>query len=393
MTGTGPTVVAWHRFGPYHHARIAAARRRLRVVSLELTHTDRVYAWEQVPATHPDHLTLIPGDPEELSADQLRSRLFAAMDQLSPAVVAIPGWGARWARLLLLWCLLRRVPSIVMSASNASDAARNPLAEAVKRRIVSLFDAGIVGGSRSAAYLSNLGMDPGRVFLGYDAVDNSHFANPTPSIVAEVHATAPKSPFFLTTARFVEKKNLHRLVEAYARYRQLAGPAAWDLVLIGDGPVGASIVELSERFDLSAHVQLPGFRQYAELPGWYAHASCFVLPSTTEQWGLVVNEAMAAGLPVIVSQRCGCVPELVAHERNGLIIDPLDVEGMAVALHRVAHGDLDRDRMAEQSRERIGDWGPDRFAEALADAVALSTRSAMQPRRNALHLALLRVLA
>jgi glycosyltransferase involved in cell wall biosynthesis len=85
--------------------------------------------------------------------------------------------------------------------------------------------------------------------------------------------------------------------------------APWDLVLLGDGPLKADLCRLIDDLRIRNRVLMPGFKQYEELPAYYALARAFVHASATEQWGLVVNEASASGLPVIVSNRCGCVPE------------------------------------------------------------------------------------
>src|SRR5207249_5035240 len=150
--------------------------------------------------------------------------------------------------------------------------------------------------------------------------------------------------YFLASARFVEKKNLTSLIRAYAEYRdRLKGigvtdpgykGAPWDLVLLGDGPLRETLNAQLSTLNLHSHVHLPGFKQYDELPVYYALANAFVHASTTEQWGLVVNEAIASGLPVIVSERCGCVPELV--QGNGFTFDPMDEHELASLLFRMA---------------------------------------------------------
>ena len=81
---------------------------------------------------------------------------------------------------------------------------------------------------------------------------------------------------------------------------------------------------------------MPGFKQYDELPIYYGLAGAFIHASTTEQWGLVVNEAMAAGLPVIVSERCGCAPDLVENGRNGFTFDPYDVDALTHLMLKMA---------------------------------------------------------
>ena len=152
--------------------------------------------------------------------------------------------------------------------------------------------------------------------------------------------------YFLASARFIEKKNLSRLIEAYARYRSLA-EAAGDF---GEGYLGS---DLTRRWAASFRlapparallacydcVHLPGFQQYDDLPVFYGLAEAFVHASTTEQWGLVVNEAMASGLPVIVSNRCGCVSDLVREGYNGFVFDPYDVERLARLMLRVSKMD------------------------------------------------------
>src|SRR5205823_7578307 len=113
-----------------------------------------------------------------------------------------------------------------------------------------------------------------------------------------------------------------------------SGNPPWDVVLLGDGPLREALNSQLSTLNLHPHVQLPGFKQYNELPVYYALAKAFVHASTTEQWGLVVNEAIASGLPVIVSERCGCAPELVRD--NGFTFDPTDEHVLASQLLNMA---------------------------------------------------------
>jgi glycosyltransferase involved in cell wall biosynthesis len=106
-------------------------------------------------------------------------------------------------------------------------------------------------------------------------------------------------------------------------------------VLLGDGELRSSLESQVSRLGLQGSVLLPGFKQYPELPEYYARAGAFIHASTTEQWGLVVNEAMASGLPVLVSNRCGCARDLVQDGVNGFTFDPYNVEQMAELMVRV----------------------------------------------------------
>jgi glycosyltransferase involved in cell wall biosynthesis len=134
-------------------------------------------------------------------------------------------------------------------------------------------------------------------------------------------------------------------------------------------------------------VHLPGFKQYDELPVYYASARAFVHASTTEQWGLVVNEAIASGLPVIVSDRCGCMPELV--NGNGFTFDPLDEQALAARLLQMASlSEQDLARFAEASRRIAARFGPDLFAEGLERA-AMTAMNLTRKRFGLLDRALL----
>ena len=120
---------------------------------------------------------------------------------------------------------------------------------------------------------------------------------------------------------------------------------------------------------------LLGFQQYPVLPVFYGLANAFILGSTSEQWGLVVNEAMASGLPVLISKQCGCAVDLVHYNRNGFTFDPYKWEELAGFMIKLGSGECDLNAMGKASRQIIEDWGKAHFAENLLKAakVALST--------------------
>jgi glycosyltransferase involved in cell wall biosynthesis len=260
-----------------------------------------------------------------------------------------------------------------MSESTPWDAPRSRFPEWVKSRLLSLFSSALVGGASHGRYLELLGFSPQRIFKGYDAVDNAFFA-------AEVHGISPKNeerPCFLASARFVPKKNLSFLLTAYARYRSRsfqAGRNPWDLILLGDGPLRPELESLATDLELEGSLQMPGFVQYPDLPRWYARASCFVHASMIEPWGLVVNEAMACGLPVLVSRPCGCATDLVHEGVNGWTFDPLDQDELVDLMFRTALAPDQLPSMGEASRCLIGEWGTERFASG----VLASTESALR---------------
>jgi glycosyltransferase involved in cell wall biosynthesis len=256
-----------------------------------------------------------------------------------------------------------------MSDSWDPGSRRRWWTERVKRRLVSLYASGLVAGAPQRQYLQRLGMPSQRIFTGYDAVDNAYFAagadraRQTASTLRRQWGL-PRH-YFLSTCRFVSEKNLGRLLQAYAAYRSMTKPAAWHLVLVGDGPLAPDLMRLRRELDLNESVHFMGFQPYDKLCAFYGLAEAFILPSVSETWGLVVNEAMAAGLPVLVSHRCGCAEDLVIDGYNGRRFDPDNPVAIRDALGWMASATRDRPAMGRSSRQMIGRWSIQSFAENL----------------------------
>ncbi|MCA9235143.1 MAG: glycosyltransferase [Planctomycetales bacterium] len=395
----GPLRIAvfFDRLGPYHLARLNAAVAAVDVHGIELNRRDADYAWDLVNEDDVRfrRYALFESSDQIPAFGALLELVRARLDEIAPAVVAVHGWSPRAALAALCWCRENRVPAIVMSESSARDARRSGVAEWVKSRVVRQFSAALVGGRTHRDYFQKLGASQAQCFLGYDAIDNAYFAAGATSARANSESMRLRyklpTDYFLASSRFIEKKNLLRLLAAYGEYSQRMGSRRWNLVILGDGELRAEIETLIGRLGLADAVQLPGFRQYGELPAYYGLARAFVHASTVEQWGLVVNEAMASGLPILVSTTCGCAAELVCEGENGWAFDPYS-GGDIVRTLLAAHRNSDRlAAMGAKSREIIMDWGPERFASGLLDASQAALAAGSPPLRVG-DLALLRVL-
>lgn len=382
--------IMFDAFGPYHIARMLGASAHADVIAVEAAPGRGEYAWDRpiVPAP----LTYLP-----LSGKASAAELDARLAPFVPDAIVLPGWASGPSLVALRWAHARRIPAIVMSETNGWDVARRPLTEWVKRRVIAHVSAGLVTSPSQADYLAALGLPPAQVFRGYNAVDNAYFAQAAadaamPEIGGTPLPEALRGRYFLTSNRFVEKKNLARLLDAYAAFRQGRGddPLDWPLVLLGDGALRDDLTARRATLGLDAHVLMPGFRQIGELPRWYGTAGAFVHASTTEQWGLVVNEAMASGLPVAISDRCGCAEVLVEDEVTGLLFDPLDTPAITAALTRLTDPQTAA-TLAARARSRVAEWGPERFGTGLAAAVAAAR--ARPARAGLLDRAVLRLVA
>ena len=399
--------VVFHHIGPYHHARLNAAADRLSVTGIEWS-AKGYDAWGA--ATTPVRYHKVSVFPEATAHcpgnAKLKQAFWAALEQARPDVVAVNGWNNFGSFIAANCCVRRGIPMVVMSESSRQDEPRTWWKEAIKRRIAGLYSAALVGGQRHVEYLAELGMPRERIFTGYDVVDNHYFRQKAEEVrsqrsSASAKATADREVrqkyalpenYFLASARFVEKKNLPKLIRAYAEYRRGSSAFAkatadrevrdrksdishqhspWDLVLLGDGPLKADLCHMISDLRLNDHVHLPGFKPYDELPVYYALGNAFVHASTTEQWGLVVNEAIASGLPVIVSDRCGCAPELV--NGNGFTFDPTNEDELTARLLEMASlSDEERKHLGDNSYRIAANFAPERFGEGLERAASVA---------------------
>ncbi len=406
---------------PYHHARWEAFTRASATDCqlVELTDRDAFRVLEFSAASNYQRHTLFPSaSREKITTRLLRKTMTEKLDAIRPQVVCVSGWSLPVSLAGLAWATRRRVPIVIVSESNEFDQTRSSVKEFIKKRVIALCSAGLAGGTPQADYLAKLGLRRDCIFLGYDVVDNRYFQDKVAENGRRKETIniqfAPPAKYYLACARFGEKKNLIRLIEAYSQYRQLCflrsgtrgtitcSPLQfprgenevrpWDLVIAGDGEKRGDIEAAIRRFGVEESTRLLGAKSYSDMPNLYGSASAFVHASTTEQWGLVVNEAMASGLPVLVSNRCGCAVDLVKEGVNGFTFDPYNVGEIAQLLLRLWGMEKESIiKMGEASRKIISDWGPERFAQGFKGAMEKALQSQRKPA-GILDLILLRVL-
>lgn len=377
--------VIWIDWYPYHVARfrglLADPSLAGRIAGIELVGGVGVHAGLKFREPLPPGLpvvTLRPQDNWQSTGKLLLAcELWGALSRLDPLAVLVPGYYTLPGIAAALWARLHGRRSILMSESTEDDHLRSPWRERAKAFLLrTLFDSAVVGGALHRRYLARLGFPLDRVAGCYDVVDNRGIADSVAAQRARAAADASTTPCFLYVGRLAPEKNVVGLVRAWLSYRE--GGGTWSLVLAGDGPERATITAELAASPHAADVVLTGLRTASELIPLWAAAACFVLPSTREPWGLVVNEAMAASLPVLVSQRCGAAADLVREGENGFTFDPLAGPGhpamtsaepgdLVSLLHRMERlPPLTRRRMGARSAELIRDISPECFGKEVA---------------------------
>ncbi|MEO7384838.1 MAG: glycosyltransferase [Novosphingobium sp.] len=361
--------LVWAQFAAYHIDRSEAVAHRLagraEVLAVEVATTSTDYAWGPSGAINGARkLTLFPGHSyEALSGFQ---RFFALFRALRHSDWVMIGLSYAAPDVIALTWLLRLFGAkiVVFSESKADDRPRKALIEWGKRVVMTCYHGAIVGAARHVAYMRSLGLQRRPILPGYDGVGIARIRAQARQVLAPDGAAFAERPFVFV-GRFVDKKNLPNLIDGYAAYVAAAGTAPRRLVLAGSG---AEEAEIRRRMDLggvSHLVDFPGFLSAEQVSQLLSRALALMLVSREEQWGLVVNEALALGIPVIVSRQVGSRDALVRDGVNGWVVDSESTATIASAMASMAsdEGQWRRQVSACHARAWLGD------TERLADAV------------------------
>ena len=295
-----------------------------------------------------------------------------AIRRVSPDVIICGGYNyfASWESLW--WAHSHRAQFMVWVESTAKDLRRgHALVEFLKAKFVHNCDGVIVAGKSSFDYMRSFGACEDRIFTAPDAVDNAFFeqrAEFSRRTEAELRqALRLPQRFFLSVGRLVPEKGVFDLLQAYGTLAP-GLRSELGLVFVGEGTARAELEGQAVGISPGS-VRFAGFAQREELAGYYALAEAFVFPTHTDPWGLVVNEAMACGLPIISSSAAGCAADLVEDHWNGRVVPPGDTGRLASAMEDVSqHAEL-RALMGQRSRDRIQKFSPKLCAAGIAEAV------------------------
>ncbi len=280
----------------------------------------------------------------------LSRRVFRELNRTAPDVVGVGGWNQPAFWQALAWCKARRRPLVVWVESTARDARSEakPLAWA-RRAMVRAADGFFVPGTASLEYVRSLGVPADRIEIAPNAVDASVFA------AADVDRTGRESCTFLYAGRLDPEKGIDTLLRAFER-------VPGELVLAGGGAEEASLRALA-----GDRVRFAGAVGRDELVPLYRGADVFVLPSRSEPWGMVLNEAATAGLPIIATSGVGAARDLV--DGNGYVVPVDDENALAEAMLRLAENPPLRAQLGARSRELATRFTPEAWADAVARLV------------------------
>jgi glycosyltransferase involved in cell wall biosynthesis len=289
-----------------------------------------------------------------------------------PDVVILSAWSEPTFVLVWLWAVLKRKPILFWVESTERERPKRRVTEWVKRMLLSRAAACIVPGEQARANCLRLGMSHSRIHVAPNSADREFLRGKADELAP--HRERFREEMNLTgftvlfVGRLVEDfKGVESFIRACAVLEKEG--RSLSVLLAGDGPDKRRYECLAVEEGLRG-VRFLGTLDQAALCRIYTVADVLVLPSRSEVWGFVLNEAMEFGLPLVVSDAVGAAPDLVPDEVNGTIVPVGDAGALASALRSLMEDDTRRRRMSEASRRIIEEFTPRRWAKGVLEAVA-----------------------
>ena len=310
-----------------------------------------------------------PGGFSEPLALHLPLDTLVQLRRYRPHVVISVEMGMRTLLAAVYRKLNRRSRWIVWAeVSEATEQGRGLLRRLIRLLLCRHADAFLAVGSSGVRYLRSLGADPAKIFpLFYTTGVERFSAN-------EIERSPERAHRLLYAGQLIERKGLVPFLETLAKWAAAHPARNVEFVIVGDGPLRARLENFAAPANLELHFR--GNLPYEELPPVYSEAGLFVLPTLADTWGVVVNEALAAGLPVLGSVRAQAVAELVEDGKNGWTFDPTQPDDIYSAIERAmkaSGGQLDAMRVDARSTALA--LTPGDVARLIDDAIAASVKA------------------
>jgi len=296
-----------------------------------------------------------------------------ALTAAAPDAILCGGYNYLASWQALFWARSHHVPFFLWSESNLQDlrGGHAPV-EFLKSRFLQRCSGFVVPGQSAREYLRAHRISEDSIFTAPNAVDNDFFAAAAAAVrqQAAAHRAELDLPqrYFLFAGRLVREKGVFDLLAAYATLdeptRRKVG-----LVFVGDGPARRQLEGHASSVSPGV-IKFAGFAQREQLARYYALAEMLILPTYTDTWGLVVNEGMACGLPIILSRAAGCAADLVQENWNGLRIPPNDVSSLASAMRSLASQPELCLTMGANSAQHIAHYSPEDWSMGILRAMA-----------------------
>lgn len=245
------------------------------------------------------------------------SGLFQQLKNEKPDTIIVSGFSSATIKVFL-YSLIKRTPYIIWNGSIAKKGRKDSFIRTLQRRLLTNFATAFVTyGTKAKSYLKSIGADDEKVFIATNTVDTSFFEKETEKHRAilvndDIH-------HFLYLGYLVPRKNVGLLIDMANDLQKQRNNFCIDV--IGDGESREQLELKVKNLGLSQFVKFHGFKQKHELPPYFAQTKALLFQTDFDIWGLVLNEAMAAGVPCLSSVNAGASSDLIKNGYNGFLVD------------------------------------------------------------------------
>jgi len=380
-------VFVWGMWGPYHHARFKKFYEKNgsnHSIALQIYGKSKDYIWNKEETFDYNFIELnINKDEKTVNKLVFFFSLIRFFKKQNIDVAFVPSYWPFSSFIVLISARLCGVKCIMMNESHKGTEKAIGVRKKIKTILIKLFEGALVGGKPQIDYFIDMGIDKIKILAGYDVVDNDYFINKS-AIVRENksdfrYKMGLPNRYFLSLGRMIEKKNLYYLINAYSDYfkTHLGNDKLVNLVIVGYGELENDLKLFAKNKGLLVQDLIPNSIPHESEKGvffggasqietsviYYSLAMAFVFPSKYEEWGLVVNEAMACKLPVFVSDVCGCADDLVEDGKNGHLFSIDNTYNLERYFRKYTDNDNSLDEMGFQSQNKIREWSCDLFSD------------------------------
>lgn len=294
----------------------------------------------------------------------LCKHLFSQVFRSDADLILLPGYHLIEYWFMLLACILTGKKRAVFVDSTGNDQPETTWKYWLKRLFFSQCDGFFAYGQRSKEYLLTFGVPANRITTRCQAAALPHSYSPEQALrerIAQRKDDMP--PAFLFVGLLSEGKGIDLLLRAFRTVRR-EHPSA-TLTVVGDGPMREQLQSLAASLGVADAVVFPGAANIDQLAAHYLSASCLILPSRSEAWGLVVNEALSYGCPAIVSAHCGCAPDLIAEGKTGYVFSTNDAENLAAKMTQLVDDMRCTEKVAGDCIELMKNFTPQHAAAQI----------------------------
>jgi len=302
------------------------------------------------------------GDVPKLS---LAKQLFLEVWHTNADFVLLPGYHLPEYWIMLLAARLRGKAVGVFCDSTAYDRPHSFIKGLMKRIFFSQCDVFFGYGLRSREYLMSYGAPSKNIYFKCQAAALPHDYDANTVLACRSASVVEHELRYLFVGRLSLEKNLSDLLHAFKKV--LLNYSKARLVVVGSGPLNTKLIVLAAHLGLDNSVEFAGAKNVDGLREEYLKACCLVLPSSSEAWGLVVNEALSYGCPVVVSHRCGCVPELVIEGETGFSFECGNVDELTAKMIEVPRVFSNTEATAQRCIGLIARYSPENAAQQILD--------------------------